>query len=258
MSRLSPPPMNLHRSQSPVSIAASDTTYHSFHDVELFEPASPVTTVNAPRTRPKKDNHVEPQLITRHDSGYESAYSGSRSGTSQSSHGHNSMMSSRSTPQTRLQKRPALQRATKSKPISYPGRHSGHSLHVTKSQQQHQQPNSYYHFPSLETISGLPGHDETTEEDQAYHPPPPQTTHYWMSDHTRRLEYAAIDAASRGLKGWIMKHVVPDCFVPKNNRRLTFDDDTGSVRRYRLELDCDDSSVKGSKGSKKLRWLFGR
>ena len=82
-----------------------------------------------------------------------------------------------------------------------------------------------------------------------------------MSDQTRRLEYAAIDAASRGIKGWVMKHVVPDCFVPKENRRLTFDDDTGSVRRYRLELeldDDDDNSIKKGKRGKKLGWLFGR
>ncbi len=123
-------------------------------------------------------------------------------------------------------------------------------------QQQEQQPNSYYYFPSPEEITG---DDEAAEEmDQVYHPPPPQTTHYWMSDHTRRLEYAAIDAASRGIKGWVMKHVVPDCFVPKDNRRLTFDDDTGSVRRYRLELECDDSSIKKGKRTKKLGWLFRR
>ncbi|KAJ2991918.1 hypothetical protein NUW58_g2343 [Xylaria curta] len=111
--------------------------------------------------------------------------------------------------------------------------------------QQHEQSNSYYYFPSPETI---PSHDEADEEtEQVYHPPPPQTTHYWTSDHTRRLEYAAIDAASRGIKGWVMKHVVPDCLVPKDNRRLAFDDDTGSVRRYRLELECDDASIKEGK-----------
>ncbi|CAK7212276.1 hypothetical protein SBRCBS47491_001408 [Sporothrix bragantina] len=73
---------------------------------------------------------------------------------------------------------------------------------------------------------------------------PPQTTHYWTSDQTRRLEYAAIDAASRGFKGWVMRHVVPDCFVPKAKRRVTFDDDTGSVRRYRIELETEESTEK--------------
>ncbi|PSR84044.1 hypothetical protein BD289DRAFT_334920, partial [Coniella lustricola] len=68
---------------------------------------------------------------------------------------------------------------------------------------------------------------------------PPQTTHYWTSDRTRRLEYAAIDAASRGVRGWIMRNVVPDCFVPKDARRVCFDDDSGSVRRYRLDLEVE-------------------
>jgi hypothetical protein len=244
MSRLSPLPANLHRSQSPVSVAASDTTYHSFYDVELFEPTSPVTTL---RYAPKKDEQFGPKPIIRHDSGYESIYPGS-------SHGHGSRIVHRNSSQTRNQKRPSIQRAVKSTPAAYPGRADGQSLHTTTPKQH--QPNSYYYFPSPEELAG---DDEAVEEpDQVYHPPPPQTTHYWMSDHTRRLEYAAIDAASRGIKGWVMKHVVPDCFVPKDNRRLTFDDDTGSVRRYRLELECDDPSTKEGKRGRKLGWLFGR
>lgn len=73
-------------------------------------------------------------------------------------------------------------------------------------------------------------------------PPPPQTTHYWTSDRTRRLEYAAIDAASRGVKGWIRRNLLPDCFVPRDDGHIAFDDDTGSVRRYRLELEDDEPS----------------
>ncbi|KAF2971701.1 hypothetical protein GQX73_g1827 [Xylaria multiplex] len=240
MPRPSSSPTNLYRSQSPVSVATSDTTYHSFYDIELFEPASPTATL---RRLPKKDEQSGPKPITRHDSGYESTYSGS-------SHGHNSRINQK-TAQTRYQKRPSI-RASKSTPVSYNRRHSGHSVCMPTPQQQ-QQPISYYYFPSPEI------NDEAVEvTDQAYHPPPPQTTHYWMSDHTRRLEYAAIDAASRGIKGWVMKYVVPDCFVPKDNRRLTFDDDTGSVRRYRLELESDDSSIKKGKRSNKMGWLFRR
>ncbi|KAI0453733.1 hypothetical protein F5B21DRAFT_271507 [Xylaria acuta] len=247
MSHLYPYSTSLHRSQSPVSVAASDTTYHSFYDVELFEPASPVATLRIP---PRKAEQIEPKPnpITRHDSGYESTYSGS-------SHGHCPGISNLNASRTRRQKRPSIQRAVKSTPAPYPRRLSGQSLHMPMPQQ-HQQSNSYYYFPPPEAITGHEGPDEETE--QVYHPPPPQTTHYWTSDHTRRLEYAAIDAASRGIKGWVMKYMVPDCFVPKDNRRLTFDDDTGSVRRYRLELECDDSSMKGDKRSKKFGWLFGR
>ncbi|EFX02378.1 hypothetical protein CMQ_2427 [Grosmannia clavigera kw1407] len=85
--------------------------------------------------------------------------------------------------------------------------------------------------------------DKETTEEEAY-PSPPQTTHYWTSDQTRRLEYAAIDAASQGFKGWMLRHVVPECFVPKDLLRPAFEDETGSVRRYRLELATDDLASK--------------
>jgi hypothetical protein len=243
MSHLSPLPINLERSHSPASVAASDTTYHSFYDVELYEPASPVTTLRHP---PRKDEHFEPKPITRQDSGYGSTHSASYDYKSNASH--------RNTPQARYRNRPSVQRAAKSMPASYPRRHTGTSLSVGKSQVQNS--TSYYFFPSPDAITGS---DEGVDEPaEVYHHPPPQTTHYWMSDHTRRLEYAAIDNASRGIKGWVMKHVVPDCFVPKSNRRLTFDDDSGSVRRYRLELDCDDCSMKAANRSRKLGWMLGR
>jgi len=299
MSRLSPSPSNLYRSQSVASVAASDTTYHSFYDVELFEPAPPGTTTSV--TKAPNSSVVEikempeepnPKLISRQDSGYESAsaYTTSRSGTAQSSQGLSATSSATSRSGNimqmgnRSQKRPALHRAVKSTPVSRV--HTGKSMNLVpiSSYHQHQQQqytNTYYYFPPPEAISGA---DEERDEpqpqsqqtDTPYHPPPPpQTTHYWMSDHTRRLEYAAIDAASRGVKGWIMRHVVPDCFVPKDNRRLRFDDDTGSVRRYRLDLDdvgleCDDLSGKGGDGNKNKKgkrsgkrgkrvwWLFGR
>ncbi len=125
-------------------------------------------------------------------------------------------------------------------------------------------PVSYFHFPPPrlhmpDDSSAIQGADEPGFEQQQqqqqdggffdenavapYHLPP-QTTHYWTSDRTRRLEYAAIDAASRGFKGWMMRHMVPDCFVPKGKRRVTFDDDTGSVRRYRIALESEESAEK--------------
>lgn len=89
---------------------------------------------------------------------------------------------------------------------------------------------------------------------------PPQTTHYWTSDRTRRLEYAAIDAASRGVRGWVMRNMVPECFVPKEKRRVAFDDDSGSVRRYRLdlEIECPEESVPPSPVGEKLRGFRAR
>ncbi|TEA11337.1 hypothetical protein C8034_v007794 [Colletotrichum sidae] len=95
--------------------------------------------------------------------------------------------------------------------------------------------------------------DERTEVAAA--PLPPQATHYWTSDRTRRLEYAAIDAASRGVKGWCRRNLVPDCFVPRE-KHVAFDDDTGSVRRYRLELD-EETVEKCEFGAAARRRWFG-
>ncbi|CAK7227249.1 hypothetical protein SCUCBS95973_006476 [Sporothrix curviconia] len=113
------------------------------------------------------------------------------------------------------------------------------------------QTTSYFYFPSPEPHLAaddiLPhpaAHDNNENDNTVAYQAPPQTTHYWTSDQTRRLEYAAIDAASRGFKGWVMRHVVPDCFVPKAKRRVTFDDDTGSVRRYRIDLETEESAEK--------------
>jgi len=88
------------------------------------------------------------------------------------------------------------------------------------------------------------------------YPPPPQTTHYWTSDRTRRLEYAAIDAASRGVRGWVMRHVVPDCFVPKSKRRVGFEDDRGSVVRYRLELEEIEEGAEKRDRKRRKGWWF--
>ncbi|PHH90455.1 hypothetical protein CDD83_3587 [Cordyceps sp. RAO-2017] len=90
-------------------------------------------------------------------------------------------------------------------------------------------------------------------------PPPPATTHYWTSDSTRRLEYAAIDAASRGFKGWVRRNLVPECF---GHRHVAFDDDTGSVRRYRLELEDErdekpaSSSCAAASPRRRRTWHF--
>lgn len=100
----------------------------------------------------------------------------------------------------------------------------------------------------------------TTGAETPLSPLPPQTTHYWTSDRTRRLEYAAIDAASRGVRGWVMRNCVPECFVPKERRRVCFDDDTGSVRRYRLdlEIECPEDSVPPSPVGEKPRGFRAR
>ncbi|KAI0377315.1 hypothetical protein F5Y04DRAFT_178758 [Hypomontagnella monticulosa] len=250
MSRLSPLPTNLHRSHSATSVARSDTTYHSFHDIELYE--SPTTSTAARNQKlSRKEDKFEFKPILRHDSGYESIRPRPGSIASQSSQRRNSTMSTSSS-QTRPRTRPSIRRATKSSPSPQLRHLSARTPHSSQLQQA---PTSYYYFPPPESLSGTLDEGVDSHDAGPAYPPPPQTTHYWTSDHTRRLEYAAIDAASRGVKGWFMKHVVPDCFVPKSSRRVGFDDDTGSVRRYRLELDCDET---GEKGGRKMGWLLGR
>ncbi|KAI1267946.1 hypothetical protein F5Y18DRAFT_274994 [Xylariaceae sp. FL1019] len=261
MSHLSPSSTTLHRSQSSASIAGSDTTYHSFYEADPVKSASPSTTVTTLRLPSRNDEPFDPKRMSRHDSGYESILPGSRSSiSSHSPPRRNSLAPNGVSSQIRQYKRPIVHRTVKSMPVSQPGRLSGQSLHLTMSQKQQIQHDSYFHFPPLEASRSCSDHATVTvkELEPPQHPPPPATTHYWTSDHTRQLEYAAIDASCRGVKGWIMKHVVPDCFIPKESRRVTFDDDTGSVRRYRLELDCDDGVNKESKATKKLGWLLTR
>jgi hypothetical protein len=130
---------------------------------------------------------------------------------------------------------------------------------------------TYFHFPHFTSsdpalVEPEPAADQHKPKDfsstpsfalqcetPAY-PLPPQTTHYWTSDRTRRLEYAAIDAASKGVRGWVMRHVVPDCFVPQSKRRVGFEDDRGSVVRYRLELDTTDEAVEKPESVRIRRW----
>jgi hypothetical protein len=104
----------------------------------------------------------------------------------------------------------------------------------------------FFQFPTLA--------DPHPEPDSVASPsPPPATVQYWTSDSTRRLEYAAIDAASRGMRGFFIK-LVPDCILPPNSRRTRFhegdaDSDVGSVRRYRLALPEEKDSGESSGNS---------
>lgn len=260
---------SLQRSGSALS-NVSATTYHSFQDIELYEPGQSGTPYQDSSILPLGDDGLNPAPKTggegqreeprlrRHDSGYESIPSRSRSSTSRPPKEHppkEHRISTCSMPaaQAKSRSRPSVRRAARSNPTSRAGQSTA-SVYVV-----HPQPrtDTYYHFPALDGVSGSHG-DEDGDVAEPSYPPPPQTTHYWTSDHTRRLEYAAIDAASQGVKGWFLKHVVPDCFVPKENRRVGFDDDSGSVRRYRLELECEEADEKNARRGKKMGWLFGR
>jgi len=104
----------------------------------------------------------------------------------------------------------------------------------------------------------------------------PATVQYWTSSETRKREYAAIDAASKGVKGFCLK-LLPECLVPREYKVLGFTEreegaemsergrgngtprrsrrgrgEEGSVRRYRISLDEGERGVE--KGSKKGGW----
>jgi hypothetical protein len=80
---------------------------------------------------------------------------------------------------------------------------------------------------------------------------------YWTSDRTRRLEYAAIDAASQGIRGFVNK-LIPECMLSKEFKRTRFcrgdeGSDAGSVRRYRLDLPADEEEEKyAAKGPERM------
>ncbi|KAH7175405.1 hypothetical protein EDB81DRAFT_3398 [Dactylonectria macrodidyma] len=279
------------------SSRASGTTYHSFNEIELFEPASPP---RPPVTYDSKSlqhlEHLQLELqrqqrealamrnqrpstatkMQRQDSGYESTTPPRRASTSNSrpsvvstsnsrplvvrrssngsSNGDRGMTS-------RFRNRPSLRRAAQSQQSA---RNSNQSLHAVRSNGS-VQPAGFFHFPSPDPVQlsePIQLADSTPDERVAPTPsptPPPQTTHYWTSDRTRRLEYAAIDAATRGVKGWVLRHLVPECFMPKGNRHVSFDDDSGSVRRYRLDLEEDDEKASQAKCLRRRRgWRFWR
>jgi hypothetical protein len=291
------------------SLATSDTTYHSFNNIELFEPASPPRrrkstsskasgsssySSSSTSLRRKQQSSLPPTATTavhhhrcsahsadeserpptahqmkRQDSGYESYTSTPRASMSQSrptpprrtstSNVHGHFSSASTSPKARS--RPSTRHCVKPYNHHQPQKIVS-SLYVVRSPAAQQSPpastttametvSSYFQFPSPDPLDPVVAvgssntssrqlqHAATEPAHDALHQAPPQTTHYWTSDRTRRLEYAAIDAASRGVKGWIRRNLLPDCFVSQQDQHVAFDDDTGSVRRYRLELEDD-------------------
>jgi hypothetical protein len=191
--------------QNRASVAASDTTYYSFHDIELVEP--PGSSAGNPSDYSKNVSvahyteytidRFEANGMQRQDSGYESY-----GGTPRASISHARPVVARqnsTTSAARIRSRPSTRRSTK----SY-NTYQGVQPYQVRSYAQ-SQPGGYVQFPTPDLVELA----EPTSDEVAVTPQPPQTTHYWTSDSTRRLEYAAIDAASRGVKGWVRRHLVP-------------------------------------------------
>ena len=231
------------------SLSASDTTYHSFHDIELQEPPSPPRSGTVSSLTHSRETNMglaqslEPPSSTsvkmqRQDSGYGSHPGSARNSMSPSRRESDGSFVSRNAltaPLPRTHARPATRRSAKSYPQA-----SVSVSHYPRSSISKQPPVVYFQFPTPSDLVELTETPSTARETPVNQPPP--TTHYWTSDSTRRLEYAAIDAASRGVKGWIRRHLVPECFNP---RHVAFDDDSGSVRRYRLELEDEGDEKNG-------------
>ncbi len=241
------------------SPALSDTTYYSFNDIELVEPPEPIDESDCyaqQRQQHKQDfDPFEASTMQRQDSGYESYEPPSpRTSTSNGSRPSGTVTrrnSSASNPRVRSS-RPSTRRSTRSY-NTYSGGGSQAPYKVRSYAQS--QPVGYVQFPTPDLVELA----EPSVSEAVTAPQLPQTTHYWTSDSTRRLEYAAIDAAGRGVTGWMRKHLVPDCLVP-DQKHLSFDDDTGSVRRYRLHLE-DDHREKHRPCDQTVRrksWRFWR
>jgi len=230
------------------TVDRSSGPYHRVGDMELSEAASPAQNMSAvsyskhqqPRDSSSYDYTPDATLLQRQDSGYGSYPTSPRTSSSHSRPAATRRISSASSiggqgPSSRPRTRPSTRRSAQ----SYQHYHQNtQPLYLVRSNTS-SQPISYFHFPSPEPLDIV----ETAPVPEPAVPHPPQTTHYWTSDSTRRLEYAAIDAAGRGVKGWIKRNLVPDCFAPKHDRHISFDDDTGSVRRYRLDLEDEPEQM---------------
>lgn len=264
------------RSMSSLSATSDAATFHSAHahpqplsshsNMELRplsqQQSQPqLSILSMTQTNPLPSPKLEAIRMNRQDSGYSdtpaspATSSHRRSESSTRPRDRNSSPSKpkrRTTGSSANSARPSTKRASKSSaqvrasvsgPSGRPslqGRHTTPYAHTSH----HSQPYQFFQFPTFSSPS--------TEADALAPPPPPPpaTVQYWTSDSTRRLEYAAIDAASKGVRGFFIK-LVPDCILPKHTRRTRFCDgdegsDAGSVRRYRLQLPEEKGSATSS------------
>ena len=98
-------------------------------------------------------------------------------------------------------------------------------------------------IPADDLARGLQVHEENSPNGLQYSNHVPATIIDWTLPSTRRLEYRKIESCCRGLPG-LWRRFAP-AFLQRN-RRLTFygeekdNDDTSSIRRYRLDLPEDE------------------
>lgn len=224
-------PVELSRLESPLPNSTSSRSPHSTSNI-MSTKAIPLPSLQ-PEAAPVSPS-VESLSMGRQDSGFSEGIRRSTSTrrTSTSSSRRYKSPTKRTAPST---SRPSTKRAPRSSPTTSQARTST-SAYRPSLRSRHSTPSAPYEFFQFPILP--PPQPETVAAPSPL--PPPATCQYWTSDASRRLEYAAIDAASKGVRGFFIK-LVPDCILPPSSRRTRFhsDDansDAGSVRRYRLTL----------------------
>lgn len=247
--------LNTHwHNQSLSSVTSDAATFHSAQaHMELshleasgpqsslastLRPQSPKSTLQRIPVPPK----IEATDMARQDSGFSDGIQSTPSSSRRTSTSSTRRRTKRATTSCSSTRRPSTKRAPRSSPTtaqvhtSISSKRPFLNTRHTAPYPPTSTPYQFYQFPTLQDAPRI-----SEPEHAVAAPPPPITCQYWTSDNTRRLEYAAIDAASRGFRGFFIK-LVPDCILPPKARRTRFhkeddgDSDAGSVRRYRIPL----------------------
>lgn len=265
-------PLTTHRHNRSLSSlsAVSDTiTFHSAHahqqNMESRQPHSTPQSLTIPPFShdsfhtPFRASKPMGVNMARQDGGYVEAPASDSSQRTSTSSAHSRRRSPSTTARPKRRRITTNTGSSTSSTRSTPKRGSRSSRPLLSSgyasSHNAQRSYQYLHFSFLST----PSPDAAPASPPPPPTPPPATVQYWTSDSTRRLEYAAIDAASRGVRGFLIK-IAPDCMLPEDYKRTRFcegdDDDAGSVRRYRLKLPEDVDEKAGGKGCA-CSWLKG-
>jgi hypothetical protein len=247
------PNFNNHSTTSITSVAA---TFHSAQAAPAIEMDHSSTTVLSYKPEPEHSSTI----MSRTDSGYEAGYE-RRSTSTSSSRSRRPRHSISSTSPRPTNKRASRSTASSSthRTSPRPGLQSRYTTpRGPEGQNEAQPPYQFFQFPSLSPPTATSSELEAPPAPSSHAQLPPATIHYFLLPETRRLEYAAIDAASRGVRGFITK-LLPDCILPSEFRRTKFhdgdkDSDAGSVRRYRLNFPDPEEKGVAVEGS---QWQNG-
>lgn len=238
--------------RSTASITSEAATFHSAQAAVEMEQNS----ISVPTRKPEPD--LSSTKLSRTDSGYEPGRERRSTSTSSSRSRRPRHSTSSASPRPTTKR---TSRSTQSSSLHRTSPRPGLQCRYTtprghEDQSESQIPYQFFQFPSFSPPT--PPTTSSEVQSQSPPPPPPATIHYFLLPETRRLEYAAIDAASRGVRGFVTK-LLPDCILPSEYRRTKFhsedqDSDAGSVRRYRLTFTDPEEKGTTAEGS---QWRNG-